>query len=141
LLVFGGNINNDIAMNIEHVGINVADPVATGEWYCKHLDMTVVRQSGPPANGRFLSDKRGKMMLEFYYNSKVAVLDYRSLHPITLHVAFNVEDVAVARDRLLKAGGVAEGDVTTNDDGDVLAFVRDPWGLTLQLLKRAKPML
>jgi hypothetical protein len=49
--------------------------------------------------------------------------------------------VATARASLVKAGGIAEGEVTTNDDGDVLAFVRDPWGLTLQLLKRAKPML
>jgi glyoxylase I family protein len=129
------------AMNIEHIGFNVVDPVGAAEWYCKNLGMTIARQSGPPANGRFLADKRVKMMLEFYHNSKVAVLDYRNLHPITLHVALNVDDVAAVQASLVKAGGMAEGEVTTNDDGDVLAFVRDPWGLTLQLLKRAKPML
>lgn len=128
-------------MNIEHIGLNVSDPVAVADWYCKNLGMTLARQFGPPANGRFLADKRGKMMLEFYHNAKVPVMDYRNLHSITLHVALNVDDVAAARASLLKAGGIAEGEVTTNDDGDVLAFVRDPWGLTLQLLKRAKPML
>ena len=128
-------------MNIEHIGFNIADPVAAAEWYCKNLGMTIARQSGPPANGRFLADTRGKMMLEFYHNSKVAVPDYRNLHPIALHVALNVDDVAAARASLVKAGGTAEGEVTTNDDGDVLAMVRDPWGLTLQLLKRAKPLL
>ena len=129
------------AMNIEHIGLNVVDPIGAAEWYCKNLGMTLARQFGPPANGRFLADKRGKMMLEFYHNPKVAVLDYRNLHPVTLHVALTVDDVAAARASLVKAGGIAEGEVTTNDDGDVLAFVRDPWGLTLQLLKRAKPML
>ncbi len=128
-------------MNIEHIGLNVVDPVGAAEWYCKNLGMTLARQFGPPANGRFLADKRGKMMLEFYNNSKAPVPDYHNLHPFTLHVALNVDDVAAARASLLNAGGIAEGEVTTNDDGDILAFVRDPWGLTLQLLKRAKPML
>ena len=130
-----------VRMNLEHIGFNVVDPVGAAEWYCKHLGMTLARQFGPPANGRFLADTRGKMMLELYHNSNVPVLDYRNLHPITLHVALNVDDVAATRADLVKAGGTAEGEVTTNDDGDVLAFVRDPWGLTLQLLKRAKPML
>lgn len=130
-----------LAMNLEHIGFNVIDPVAAADWYCKNLGMTIARQFGPPANGRFLADKRGKMMLEFYHNPNVAALDYWNVHPMSLHVALNVDDVAAARECLLKAAGKAEGELTTNDDGDVLAFVRDPWGLTLQLLKRAKPML
>jgi len=128
-------------MNLEHIGFNVVDPVGAADWYCKNVGMTVARQFGPPQNGRFLADTRGKMMLEFYHNAKVIVPDYRSLPPMGFHVAFNVDDVAVARASLVKAGGTAEGEVTTNDDGDVIAMVRDPWGLTLQLIKRAKPML
>ena len=87
-------------MNIEHIGFNVADPVAAAEWYCKHLGMTIARQFGPPANGRFLADTRGKMMLEFYHNPKVAVPDYRNLHPISLHVALNVDDIDLANRNL-----------------------------------------
>lgn len=128
-------------MNLEHIGLNVVDPIAAAEWYCKNLGMTVARQFGPPANGRFLADTRGKMMLEFYHNSKVMIPDYRAIPPIGFHIAFNVEDVSAVRARLIEAGGKAEGEIAVNDDGDVLAMVRDPWGLTLQLLKRAKPML
>jgi catechol 2,3-dioxygenase-like lactoylglutathione lyase family enzyme len=128
-------------MNIEHVGFNVVDPVGAADWYCRNLGMRVARQSGPPGNGRFLADTRGRMMLEFYHNSKVIVPDYRSIPPMAFHVAFNVEDVAAIRASLINAGGTADGEVTTNDDGDVLAMVRDPWGLTLQLIRRARPML
>jgi catechol 2,3-dioxygenase-like lactoylglutathione lyase family enzyme len=130
-----------LGMNLEHIGFNVVDPVGAAEWYCKNLGMTLARQFGPPANGRFLADKRGKMMLEFYHNAKVVVPDYRAIPPMAFHVALAVEDVAALRASLVQAGGAAEGEITVNDDGDVIAMVRDPWGLTLQLLKRAKPML
>ncbi len=128
-------------MNLEHVAYNIADPIGAADWYCKNLGMTIARQFGPPANGRFILDKRGKMMIEFYNNPKAQFPDYKNLHPVALHIAFTVDDVVATRAALLKAGGIADGEVATNDDGDQLAFVRDPWGLTLQLLKRAKPML
>ena len=128
-------------MFIEHIGLNVVDPVGAAEWYCKNLGMTIARQSGPPANGRFIADSRGKMMLEFYHNTNAIVMDYRSIPPLTFHVAFHVDDVAAVRAKIISAGGSAEGELSQNEGGDVLAMVRDPWGLTLQLLKRAKPMV
>lgn len=128
-------------MNLEHLGLNVVDPIGAAEWYCTNLGMTIARQFGPPANGRFLADSRGKMMLEFYHNDKALVMDYRGIPPLAFHVAFHVEDVTAVRARLLNAGGSAEGEISKNDDGDVLVMVRDPWGLTLQLIKRAKPMV
>jgi len=71
--------------------------------------------------------------LEFYLNNTVPVPDYPSLNAFSFHVAFQVDDVAATRERLLQAGATAEGEVTTNDDGDKLAMVRDPWGLPVQL--------
>jgi uncharacterized glyoxalase superfamily protein PhnB len=103
--------------------------------------MTVARKFGPPGHGHFLADAQGRMMLEFYLNVAVPIPDYPSLNPFSFHVAFQVDDVAVTRERLLQAGATAEGEVATNDDGDKLAMVRDPWGLPLQFVKRTKTML
>ena len=63
------------------------------------------------------------------------------MHANTLHVAFLVDDIAATRAQWIAGGGKADGEINTTAAGDKLAFVRDPWGLTLQLVQRAKPML
>lgn len=128
-------------MNLEHIGLNHPDPVAAAAWYEQNLGMKIARKFGPPGHGHFLTDARGAMMLEFYHNALAPVPDFRSLNPMSHHVAFQVDDVAVTRDRLIKAGATAQGGVTSNDDGDQLAMMRDPWGLPVQLVKRTKSML
>ena len=80
-------------------------------------------------------------MIEFYHNALAPVPDYRAMNPLTFHIAFFVDDVATARDRLVKAGATAQGDVNSNEEGDQLAMLRDPWGLAVQLVKRTKAML
>ena len=128
-------------MNLEHLGLNHPDAVAAAAWYEQNLGMKITRKFGPPGNGHFLADAQGKMMLEFYHNALTPVPDFKAMNPMSFHVAFFVDDVAAARDRLIKAGAAAQGNVTTNDDGDQLAMVRDPWGLPVQLVKRTKAML
>lgn len=128
-------------MHLEHVAYNIPAPVAAAEWYSQNLGMTVPRKFGPPAHGHFLASNRGQVMLEFYNNPKVKVPDYHALDPLVLHIAFAVEDVAAVRAHLLSVGATAEGEITTNDDGDILAMLRDPWGIPLQLVKRAKAMI
>lgn len=128
-------------MNLEHLGLNHSDPVAAAAWYCQNLGMTVARKFGAPGHGHFLADARGKMMLEFYFNAKAGVPDYAAIDPFAFHIAFHVDDVAAVRARLLKAGATPEGEVNINDDGDHITIVRDPWGISLQFVKRTKPML
>jgi catechol 2,3-dioxygenase-like lactoylglutathione lyase family enzyme len=128
-------------MNLEHVGLNVIAPAEAAEWYGKNLGMKVARKFGPPAFGHFLADACGQMMIEFYHNTKAPVPDYRAMNPLALHIAFQVDDMLAARDRLLKAGATPEGEIGLNDDGDQLAMLRDPWGLAIQLVKRSNPML
>jgi uncharacterized glyoxalase superfamily protein PhnB len=69
------------------------------------------------------------------------VPDFKAMNPMSFHIAFFVDDVPAARDRLIKSGATPQGDVNTNDDGDQLAMVRDPWGLPVQLVKRTKAMI
>lgn len=128
-------------IKLEHVAFNVADPAAMADWYCENLGMKIVRQGPPPANMRFISDAEGKRLLELYCNPPEDVPDYGAMTPLQMHIAFSVPDVAAVRQRLLDAGAKPEGDVQTNPDGDVLAFVRDPWNVVIQILKRARPML
>jgi catechol 2,3-dioxygenase-like lactoylglutathione lyase family enzyme len=127
-------------MRFEHIAINVKDARKAIEWYVDNLDLVVMRSMSEPPYTTFLADKDRNMMFEFY-EQPVGVGDYASLHPIAFHVAFTVDDIDAWRVRLVSAGGQAEGEITTTPAGDQLAFVRDPWGVTLQLVKRVKPMI
>jgi len=44
-------------------------------------------------------------------------------------------------DRLLAAGASIAGDVAITPADDEMVFLRDPWGVALQLVKRAVPLL
>ncbi|HVM59451.1 MAG TPA: VOC family protein [Verrucomicrobiae bacterium] len=127
-------------MKIEHVALNVADPVAMATWYEANLGMRTVRSFGPPNHARFMADASGQTMLEIYRNPKAPVPDYPKMDPLILHVAFAVDDVKATRARLMQAGATAVGEMTVTDSGDELAMLRDPWGLAVQLVKRAKAM-
>ena len=129
-----------LSMKIEHVAWMVEDPVAAAKWYEEHLEMRVVRSGGAPANVRFLADSTGRVLLEIYNNPKAKVPDYRSMHPLVLHLAFVVDDVRAAHRRLLAAGATEVEPVRVTESGDELSMLRDPWGFPIQLLKRARPM-
>ena len=128
-------------IRLEHVAINVENPVAMAKWYCENLGMKIVRQGPPPVNMRFISDAGGNMMLELYHNPPDAVPDYPSMNPLTLHIAFMVGDVKETCRKLIAAGATVASEISVTDSGDEIAMLRDPWGVPIQFLKRAKPML
>lgn len=128
-------------MKIEHFALQVPDPVALADWYVKHLGCTVVRATEAPNYARFLMDTGGGVMLEVYHSPKVPVPNYDQIDPLLLHLAFVSPDPAGDRDRLAAAGAKIVEDLITTPSGDSLVMLRDPWGLALQLVKRAKPML
>lgn len=125
---------------LEHVAINVPDPVDMVAWYTEHLGMQVIRKGPPPANMHFIADAGRNMMLEVYSNPPDQVPDYLNMNPLTLHIAFMVDDVAAMREKLLAAGATAEGEIKVTEKGDTLAMLRDPWGVPIQFVKRADPM-
>ena len=128
-------------IRLEHVAINVEDPAAMAEWYCENLGMKVIREGPPPANMRFISDAGGNMMLELYNNPPDEVPDYPSMNPLSLHIAFMVDDVKAITRKLIAAGATIAVDVNTTPAGDELVILRDPWGVPIQFLKRTEPML
>jgi catechol 2,3-dioxygenase-like lactoylglutathione lyase family enzyme len=127
-------------MTIEHVAFPAQDPVAVAGWYVENLGLRVLRQIGAPTYTHFLADDNDTV-IEIYNNPLVAVPDYVTMHPLLLHVAFNVDDIAATRDRLLAAGCTAFNEIEVTPVGDTLAMLRDPWGLALQLVKRHTPMI
>jgi glyoxylase I family protein len=128
-------------VRLEHVALNVADPIKMAKWYVDNLGMKVMREGPPPVNCRFLADGAGNMMLELYHNPPDAVPNYASMDPLLLHVAFMVDDVAAVRQKVMAAGATPVGEITTTPAGDQLAMLRDPWGLAIQFVHRADPML
>jgi catechol 2,3-dioxygenase-like lactoylglutathione lyase family enzyme len=128
-------------MRIEHVAFQVADPGAAGEWYCQHLGFTVKRGADAPVPVRFVADESGGVMLELYNNPKVVVPEYAAMDPLLLHVAFVCADVPGETARLVAAGATCVSGPSRLDSGDEIAMLRDPWGLAIQLVKRADPML
>ena len=103
--------------------------------------MKLVRKGPPPISMHFVSDAGGNMMLEIYHNPPDAVSDYTSMDPLLLHISFMVDDVKGIREKLITAGATPVGEVTITPAGDELAMLRDPWGVAIQFVKRAEPML
>jgi len=128
-------------MKIEHAAFNVPDPNATARWYVEHLGFTVKKRFVDPPYGHFLADDSGTVMIELYCRADAPVPDYPNQHPAVLHLALVSKDVEADVARLEKAGGKLWGKIDNQPSGDVLAFVQDPWGFSLQLVKRAQPMI
>ena len=125
---------------LEHIGLNLRDPQAAADWYCKNLGMTVVKN--PPGQSVFFVADAGRhMMLELYSNPKSPVMDYDSIPHLSLHITFVVDYLEVVRTKLIAAGARPAGEVATSASGDKVANLRDPWGVPLQLVQRAEPML
>ena len=128
-------------MRLEHIAFNVADSAAVAAWYAENLDMRIVRAFAEPPYIHFLADSAGKSLIEIYSNPLGEVIDYRGRHAVTFHLAFAVDDMAATRERLTAAGASLDGDIDERANGDRLAFLRDPWGLAIQLVQRVQPML
>ena len=126
-------------MRFEHVALNVPDARATAAWYVENLGMQVVRAMDRPPYAHFMADSAGRTALELYTNTSAPVPDYGEMNRYTLHVAFAVEDAAAVRDRLVAAGATLI-DESGSLESSILVFLRDPWGVTLQLCQRSRPL-
>lgn len=127
-------------LNVEHIAWNVADPPAVAAWYVEHLGMRIVRHSPVAPHMHFLADASGRVVIEIYNNPVDPVPDYAAMHPARLHFAFATPDPDGSKSALIAAGATAVDD-QISPDGSRLIMLRDPWGLALQLCKRATPLL
>lgn len=128
-------------MKIEHLAFNVIDPLSLARWYVEHLGLTVKRRMIEPPYAHFLADDRGAVMLEIYGNKDAPNLDFPTVQPPALHLAFLSIDLPGDVKRLVAAGATIVVDVHTLPTGDTFAMLRCPWGVPLQLVKRLTPMI
>ena len=112
-----------------------------GDWYVKHLGFVIKRAAESPVPVRFIADASGKVMLEIYNNPKITPPDYFKMDPLFLHIAFVCDDVRGTMKRLIEAGATQHAPIENTPAGDTLVFLRDPWGMPIQLCQRAKPMV
>ena len=85
---------------IEHMALNVADPVAMAAWYEEHLGFSVVRHIEGPAQTHFLADNSGSMLIEIYNNPPEQVPNYDRMDPLQLHLAVVSNDPAGDAERI-----------------------------------------
>lgn len=125
-------------MKFEHFAINVSDARAVALWYVQHLGLRVATSIPDAPYTSFLADETGRVIVEIYTNTTVAIPDYRSVPPLNFHIAFVSDDPKATRARLEAAGAVFFQEVVL-PDGSFLVMMRDPWGIPLQFCRRAKP--
>ncbi len=121
-----------------HVGLNIRHFDEIVSWYVKNLACTVVRKPGDKV--AFLADPSGRVIIEFYDNPEAPVLPFQDTHFLTLHLAFLVEDPKSVSERLVKEGAVVYDPYKITPAGDQMVMLQDPWGIAVQLIKRAEAM-
>lgn len=125
---------------LEHVALNVSDPVAIAAWYERNMGLKVVRKIEAANNTHFLADCSGTIMIEIYNNPPDQVPAYSTMDPLLIHLGFVSADPTADKNTLLRAGATLVDEMHL-PDGSHLVMMRDPWGLPIQLCQRGKPML
>jgi catechol 2,3-dioxygenase-like lactoylglutathione lyase family enzyme len=121
---------------IEHLALNVSDSRKMAAWYVSNLGMRIVRQMSASPYIHFLADAGGAMLIELYSNPEAPITPYADMDPLQLHMAFSAADPDAARAELEQAGATFVEERQA-PDGSRLLMLRDPWGLPIQLCKRA----
>lgn len=121
-----------------HAGINVEGFEEISQWYVENLGCRVARSV--PGGMTFLADPTGRVILELYSNPDGPVLPFKEVNFLSLHLAFLVEDPKKQADRLLQKGASLSYDAKTTPAGDTMVMLQDPWGISIQLIRRAVPM-
>lgn len=123
-------------MRLEHLAFNLEDPIAAADWYCAHLGMRLLSVHRDAPAGAFLADD-ADMRLELYSKPQAETMPLGRLSADTFHLAVITSHIEADRQRLIAAGAVAVGEIETTHRGDRLCFLRDPFGLCIQLAERA----
>ena len=125
---------------LEHTAIDVADPVAVAKWWVENLGFEITSQRDDVTHTTFIVDKTGKIALELYRAKDApSAPDYHSMRPLALHFGFVSDDVDADIARLTAAGAtLVVHEKAPGFDG---AMMKDPFGISIQFVKRARQIL
>ena len=125
-------------MKFEHYALNVPDSVTVADWYAKNCRMKIVKAIDVEPPPRFLADETGRVVLEIYSNRAVVMPDFARMDSLEYLSVFAVVDPEGEKARLQEAGARFEESIQPSE-GTKLILMRDPFGMALQLCKRAEP--
>lgn len=124
-------------MVFEHFALNVYNIEEIVKWYTRNLGLKIVSEQKESPFMTFLADSSGRVIMELYYRPDEHITNFKIQHPLTFHVAFVSENAEQDKARLLEQGALFVEEVK-KEDGSLLAMLRDPWGMPLQLCQRAQ---
>jgi len=125
-------------MRIEHLALNAKEAPAMIKWYKEHMGMPIHVLSESPVYVAFLGEAPG--IMEIYNNPEKPYLDLPNLHHSAFHLAFTSEDLLADIKRLEDAGATLIDDDGMDEEGFGTPFLRCPFGLPLQLVRRKAPI-
>ncbi|MBN1409443.1 MAG: VOC family protein [Spirochaetales bacterium] len=124
-------------MRIEHIGFLVSQPIAMGDWYEKHLGLKKIRSLGDNEQGVvFLRDDGTGTVLEFGRLKGRSVFNYNNMDPLLIHIAIECQDPTGLAKKLEAAGAEIIGESPMAEGANERMLVKDPWGITIQLINR-----
>ncbi len=130
-----------IQTRLEHIAFNVENPDEMAAWYTRNLRMVIKLSLNSPKKVRFIADRGDNIMFELYRDPDRPFYNFEQLDPLTFHIAFSVKEIDSIRDRLKDAGAVVVSPISTTTLGDQICMLRDPWGVSLQIIQRKTPIL
>lgn len=123
---------------IEHIGICVEKPVEMAYWYQEKLGFNIKFFAQDEEKGvAFITDGSDKVMLELGKVPNVLPLAGGLSHHLQLHIALKSEDPNRDAGYLVSNGATFIEKCPITRPGDNLVVLSDPWGNTIQLVKRS----
>jgi catechol-2,3-dioxygenase len=124
---------------IEHIGISVEKPIEMAKWYQETLGFNIKFSAEDEEKGvAFLTDSSDKVMLELGKIPDVSPLVDRLNHHLQLHIALTSVDPDKDAEYLVSKGATFIEKCPIKRPGENLIVLSDPWGNTIQLVKRSE---
>jgi catechol-2,3-dioxygenase len=122
---------------IEHIGICVEKPVEIANWYRDALGFNIKFSAEDEEKGvAFVTDGSDKVMLELGRVPNVLPLTKGLSHHLQFHIALRSEDPDGDAEYLVSRGAKFIEKCPIKRPGENLIVLSDPWGNTIQLVKR-----
>lgn len=123
---------------IEHIGIAVEKPIEMANWYHEALGFNIKFSAQDEEKGvAFLTDSSDKVMLELGKIPNVLPLTNMLNHHLQLHIALTSADPDKDAEYLVSKGAAFIEKCPIRRPGENLIVLSDPWGNTIQFVKRS----
>ena len=124
--------------DIGHIGICVEKPIEMANWYRDALGFNIkFCAEDDEKGGAFLTDGSDKVMFELGKIPDVSPLAGGLSHHLQLHIALISEDPDRDAQYLVSKGATFIEKCPIKRPGENLIVLSDPWGNTIQLVKRS----